>query len=159
LRARDFRYRARVDLARLDRIPTVKVAMTPFPWSIDIDEPIGRAREMMEENEIHHLPVTDQGALVGVITGREVALGEALAKARGGAAVRVREVCVLHAYVVADTEPLDRVVATLARERIGSALVTRRGKLVGVFTVTDACRLLADWLRARFPASHGDDVA
>jgi hypothetical protein len=33
----------------------------------------------------------------------------------------------------------------------------RRGKLVGIFTVTDACRLFADWLRARFP--HGGDEA
>jgi hypothetical protein len=47
----------------------------------------------------------------------------------------------------------------MARDRLGSALVTRRGKLVGVFTVTDACRLLADWLRASFPVAGGDDVA
>jgi CBS domain-containing protein len=149
-----------VDLARLDRMPTVKVAMTPFPWSIDIDEPLARAREMMDAHAIHHLPVTDQGDLVGVITGREVALGTAIAAARdGGEPFRVREVCVLHAYAVADTEPLDRVLATMAEDRVGSALVTRRGKLVGVFTVTDACRLLAEWLRARFPAAGGDDVA
>ena len=47
----------------------------------------------------------------------------------------------------------------MAEQRMGSALVVRRGKLVGVFTVTDACRLLAAWLRERFPDPAGDDVA
>jgi CBS domain-containing protein len=51
------------------------------------------------------------------------------------------------------------VLATMARERLGSALVTRRGKLVGVFTVTDACQLTADWLRTCYPESSDDDVA
>ena len=116
---------------------------------------------MMTEHEIHHLPVTEHGALVGVISGREVALGTAIAQARDARRdPLVREACVLHAYAVEDTEPLDGVLAIMARDRLGSALVTRRGKLVGVFTVTDACRLLADWLRASFPdGASGDDVA
>ena len=42
---------------------------------------------------------------------------------------------------------------------LGSALVTRRGKLVGVFTVTDACRQLGAWLVARFGASPDGDAA
>lgn len=149
-----------MDLGRLDRMPTVKVAMTPFPWSIDIDAPLSQARAMMSEHEIHHLPVTEAGALVGVISGREVALGAAIAQTRDASREPlVREACVLHAYAVEDTEPLDAVLATMARERLGSALVTRRGKLVGVFTVTDACQLTADWLRACYPESSGDDVA
>lgn len=141
-------------------MPTVKVAMTPFPWSIDIDAPLSTARAMMAEHDIHHLPVTERGALVGVISGREVALGAAIAEARdAGNEPLVREVCVLHSYAIEDTEPLDGVLATMAREHIGSALVTRRGKLVGVFTITDACQLMADWLRACFPESGGDEVA
>ena len=95
-----------------------------------------------------------------MLSGREVALGAAIAEARGASSEpRVREVCVLHSYAIEDTEPLDGVLATMARERIGSALVTRRGKLVGVFTITDACQLMADWLRACFPESGGDEVA
>jgi acetoin utilization protein AcuB len=149
-----------MDLGRLDRMPTVKVAMTPFPWSIDIEAPLSDAREMMDEHEIHHLPVTEHGGLVGVISGREVALGTAIAEARDPRReALVREACVLHAYAVEDTEPLDGVLAIMAHERLGSALVTRRGKLVGVLTVTDACRLLAEWLRSCFPETRDDDVA
>jgi len=40
----------------------------------------------------------------------------------------------------------------------GSALVVRKGKLVGIFTVTDACRVLGEILKGRFDGGD-DDVA
>jgi len=142
-----------MDLSRLDHVPTVKLAMTTFPHSVEIDAPLARAREMMREHQIHQLPVTQHGELVGVISERDAAL---LAK-QGNDAGRVRDACTLDAYVVDHGEPLDRVLLRMARDHIGAALVVKRGKLVGIFTVTDACRLFADWLRARFP--HGGDEA
>jgi acetoin utilization protein AcuB len=149
-----------MELERLEHMPSVKLAMTPFPYCVDVDASLAEAREMMVEHDIHHLPVTDHGDLVGVISGREVALGTAIGSVRDPShEPRVREACVLHAYVVEDTTPLDEVVAYLAEHRLGSALVTRRGKLVGVFTVTDACRALAAWLRERFPPPGDDEVA
>lgn len=149
-----------MELAHLEHMPSVKLAMTPFPYCVDADASLAEAREMMVEHGIHHLPVTDAGALVGVISGREVALGTTIASVRDPSREpRVREACVLHPYIVEDTEPLDAVVAHLAEHRVGSALVTRKGKLVGVFTVTDACRVLAGWLRERFPDPPDDEVA
>ena len=145
-----------MDLGRLDHMPTVKLAMTPFPWSIDIDEPLSRARAMMTKHEIHHLPVTDRGALVGVISSDDAAPGRVLPAERDPL---LRAFSVRPAYIVDDTAPLDDVLAIMARERLHAALVTRRDKLVGVFTVTDACRLLAEWLRASFPAVDDDDAA
>jgi CBS domain-containing protein len=54
-------------------------------------------------------------------------------------------------YVVDPNAPLDQVLDTLVARRIGSALVTRKGRLAGVFTVTDACRELARLLREQCP--------
>ena len=147
-----------MDFERLDHMPSVKLAMTPFPYCVDADASLGEARAMMVEHAIHHLPVTDAGALVGVISGREVALGTAISSVRGpGHEPRVRDAAVMHAYVVEDDAPLDVVLAEMAEQRIGSAIVVRRGKLVGVFTTTDACRVLADWLRDRFPGPPPSD--
>ena len=39
----------------------------------------------------------------------------------------------------------------MADRHIGSAVVTKDGKRVGVLTTTDACRALARVLRQRFP--------
>jgi CBS domain-containing protein len=46
----------------------------------------------------------------------------------------------------------------MAEHRLGSALVVRKGKLVGVFTVTDACRVLAGWLREMGAEVEGDGL-
>lgn len=35
--------------------------------------------------------------------------------------------------------------------------VTRHDRLAGIFTASDACRVLGEWLRERFP--RGDDAA
>ena len=47
------------------------------------------------------------------------------------------------------TTPLQRVVAEMAHRRIGSALITKDGRLAGIFTATDACRCLAELLAGR----------
>ena len=55
--------------------------------------------------------------------------------------------------------PLVIVLRHMAEHRLGSALVTRRGKLAGVFTVTDACRAFADYLDGGPPGEGDDDAA
>ncbi len=139
-----------VDYTQLDHIPTVKLAMTPFPHAVDGGAPLSAALEMMEEHGVHQLPVTDQGRLMGVVARGDVAL-VAVGVRGQPRSVRVRDVCVTTAYVVEDRERLDRVLDRMAEEHLSAALVERRGKLVGIFTFTDACRFLAGWLRARFP--------
>ena len=41
----------------------------------------------------------------------------------------------------------------MAENRLGAAIVTKHDKLVGIFTVTDACRALAEVLEG-----HADDT-
>ncbi len=43
-------------------------------------------------------------------------------------------------YSVDLNTPLDVVLLEMAARHIGSALVTRKGRLAGIFTATDACR-------------------
>ena len=47
----------------------------------------------------------------------------------------------------------------MAERHIGSALVTRGGKLVGIFTTTDACRALARVLHEQHPDPGPDQLA
>ena len=145
---------------RLDHPPALTAFMTPFPHSVDLQDPLSRAVAMLDAHEIRHLPVTEGGRLVGVLTAPEVAaaLAEAGGKQRRSP-LRVRDVRVLDAYTVELTERFDRVLAHMARQHIECALVLKRGKLVGIFTVTDACWILADLLRRRFPDDGGEDAA
>jgi len=71
----------------------------------------------------------------------------------------VRDAFVADAYVVDSHEPLDGVLEHLASHHIGSALVTKSGRLAGIFTTTDACRIFCQHLRSLFPSPSGEDAA
>lgn len=129
--------------------PTVRIdaVMTPLPLSVSIDAHVAEAREMMTEHDIRHLPVTEDGELVGVVTERDIAVVlDPELDLPFHEELRVRTVCVRGAYVVGPDEPLATVLAEMARRRIGSTLVALHGRLLGIFTVTDACRLFAEHL-------------
>jgi len=146
---------------KLERIPAIKAAMTPFPWHVALAAPLSEAREMMRQHEIHHLPVTNEaGQLVGVLTERDLHVAEGAAAAADRAhseALRVSEVCVRDPFTVELGAPLDSVLFEMAERHIGSALVVKQGRLAGIFTSHDACRYFADFLREMFPDE--DDVA
>jgi acetoin utilization protein AcuB len=138
-----------MDPRQMERIPPIKAVMTPFPHSVGIDDSIETARRAMSAHAIRHLAVTEEERLVGVISAREIELAV-------GARV-VRDAKLAGAYVVDLNEPLDRVLLALARSHLGSALVVKRGKLVGIFTTSDACRIFGECLRHLFP--NNDDEA
>ena len=142
------------------RIPAIKSVMTAFPYSVDIDAPIAEASEFFQKHDIHHLPVTENDELVGVLTARGISFYLETAKNKKKKKdVIVRDAYVNNAYVVDLNERLDKVLQTMAERHIGSALVTRRGKLAGVFTVSDACSNFAKYLREQFKPPEGNDAA
>jgi acetoin utilization protein AcuB len=131
----------------MKRNPQVIAFMTPFPHSIDIDAPLAQARQMMREGHFRHLPVTSGGDIVGVVTDRDIKL--LLGPDCGNP--DERELKVHDAYidkpcVVPASTPVATVARIMAAHHIGSAIVTKNDKLVGIFTVTDACRALAEVL-------------
>lgn len=144
----------------MKQIPSIKTVMTPFPYSVDIDAPIHEARQFMREHKIRHLPVTASHELVGVVSDRDIKLylGPDLDYPDERAA-RVRDVYLEHPYIVDLNERLDTVLKEMAARHIGSVLVTRHGKLAGVFTSTDACRSFADHLIEQFRPPEGNDAA
>jgi len=54
---------------------------------------------------------------------------------------------------------LDAVLEEMTSRHMGSVLVTSHGRLAGIFTSTDACRVLCDHLRALVPPRPGDNAA
>ncbi len=128
----------------MKRNPQVIAFMTPFPYSVEVDAPLEAAHRLMREHNFRHLPVTSGGALVGILTDRDIKL--ILGPDFGGASERelkVRDAYVERPCVVPASTPVAVVARTMADYHIGSAIVTKNDKLVGIFTVTDACRALA----------------
>ena len=144
----------------MKRLPAIKSAMTPFPYSVDIDAPITEAQQFMRVHKIRHLPVTEKQELVGVLSDRDIKLylGPDLAYPKAQE-TKVRDVYMDDPYIVDLNERLDIVLQAMAERHIGSVLVTRNGKLAGVFTVTDACRKFAEFLQDPVRPPSGDEAA
>ncbi len=144
----------------MDHIPSIRSVMTPFPYFVEVGESLLVARTLMVDHEVRHLPVKDGDTLVGVLTDRD--LKRALDPDLGlppKDELFVRDVYVPDAYTVDASELLDRVLEEMANRHLGSVLITSHGRLAGIFTTTDACRILCGHLRALAPPRRGDDAA
>jgi len=130
--------------------PTIRSEMTEFPYSVEMGAPLMEAQDFMRAHKIRHLPVTDDGILVGVVTDRDVKLlfGPDF-QYPDPDELKVSDAVVQESYVVDVDTPLESVLELMAEKHIGSALVTENGDLQGIFTSTDACRAFADYLNAR----------
>ena len=137
------------------RMPSLAAVMTPFPHAIDSDGNLAQAREMMEEHDFSHLPVTEDGKLVGMVSQRALLIAQAL----GGAdlaSLTVSQVITPDPYVVDIRAALDEVVEGMAATHAGSALVVKNDKLVGILTDTDVAKLLTQTLRELYPPPVDD---
>lgn len=139
----------------MKRNPQVVAFMTPFPYSVEIDAPLGQAHQLMREHHFRHLPVTSAGEIVGMLSDRDIklVLGPDLG-CPSEADLKVRDAYVEQPCIVSAATPVASVARTMAEKRIGSAIVVKGNKLVGIFTVTDACRALADVLTTTGPESN-----
>jgi CBS domain-containing protein len=134
---------------KMTKIPPVGSVMTSSVLSVEIDAPVRAAEDIMTDHEVRHLAVTESQLLVGVLSDRDIAFVSNAGEPDLRDSLRVRDVCSLDVYSVERDEPLDRVVSEMAERHIGSVMVTDGGKVSGVFTATDACRYLAEFLRGR----------
>lgn len=142
-----------------ERIPEMLAVMTPFPYTIDVRAGISEARAMIAEHDIRHLAVTEERRLIGIVSQRD--LDAAQTPARGAEPddeLSVGDAFVDHPYMVDVTIPLDEVLDEMWERRIGAALVLKAGKLVGILTAADVCRLFAEHLR-RVAKVPPDEVA
>jgi acetoin utilization protein AcuB len=144
----------------MSKLPSLKTAMTPFPYSVDLDASFDEASELMGHHDVRHLPVTHDNAVVGVITDRDLTSAMHIRSGAGDSStLNVRDLYIADPYMVSVDEPLENVLLTMATRHIGSAIVTRGDKLAGMFTAVDACRAFGEYLRDHAPDPDGEDAA
>ena len=142
------------------KMPKVGLVMTSFPFFVQADDTAAKIERMMSDHDIRHLPVQDKGEIVGIVSERDLhhfVKPDAAPDVK--ARIKARDLMVADPYVVAFSTPLNEVVSGMANRHIGSAIVMRRGKLAGVLTAIDVCRILADYLEAIFSGSQAGEAA
>jgi CBS domain-containing protein len=124
--------------------------MTPNPIRIHLQSTLPQARKLMEENHIRRLPVVKEDELVGIVTFGDIRE----AQPSNVSSLRSYEMEHLINLITVDTvmtaDPItitpDTTIAEAARifleHKFGGLPVVKKGKLVGIITETDFCRLL-----------------
>lgn len=132
-------------------LPKISKYMTTTPHAINSESLLSEALEVMNKNHIRHLPVLKQGDVFGLISDRDVKSIFAFAGANPKT-IKVGDICVDDPFITRPEAPLDEVASQMAARKVGSALVVDNGKLVGIFTATDACQALSEICNTRFHA-------
>jgi acetoin utilization protein AcuB len=106
-----------------------------------------RAFDLMRSRNIHHLPVVDDGQVVGIVAERDLLLAAANF---GRSEVPVGEIMHSPAVCIAESALLKEAARLLVVQHIGSLPVLDSKKaLVGIITETDVFKIAAGMLRAR----------
>lgn len=129
-------------------IPQVRKFMTYQPQVIDSEQSVAQARDFMREHRLRHLPVVGSQGLVGILTDRDIKLVLGF-KDADPQRLKVGDACTPSPYMTTPEALLSEVVAHMADKKYGCALVVDNGKLVGIFTETDAYRALSELLETR----------
>lgn len=123
----------------------VKDWMTPDPITVTPDTPIRGARRLLAYHGIRHLPVVNEGRVVGMISDRDVCIGRQPADLVAGGtddepvtAHRVESVMSTPVHDIESGEPIEAAARLMLSRRISAlAVVDVERRLVGVVTTTD----------------------
>lgn len=147
------------DLFEAERIPaepsphplTAADAMTAPAVSVRPTDSLLDAARLMVDHQIRHLPVVEDGEVVGMISDRDIrtVAGDPVryVESRDGEGAQepsVRDAMTPAALTVHANRPLRDIANELADEKVGALpVVDMDGKLVGIVSYVDALRALA----------------
>ncbi len=113
----------------------VKKWMAKKPVTIGKDSGIQEAIDLMKQHSIRHLPVVDDGNLVGLVTQGD--LREALIPSIIED-ISLRHVMIANPITVSSDDTVGHAARLIFKHKIGGLpVVTKTNRLVGIITVTD----------------------
>jgi acetoin utilization protein AcuB len=121
----------------------VREVMATHPITVRPHETARHAYQLMRDNRFRHLPVVEDGRLVGILSDRDlrpVLLSPGLARAR------VRELMSEDLTTVGPDTPIEEAASLLVVKKIGCLPVMAQGQLVGIVTETDLLAVLVELL-------------
>lgn len=134
----------------MNLLDPVEKIMTKNPISISPNDPISHVGELFSQNKIHHLPVVDNGKLVGIVSksdylffrrgySKETVMDEHRIKKHTASEIMIKG--------VAKMEPTDRINVSLEifKENLFHAIpVVDNETLIGIITPLDIIKHLAE---------------
>ncbi len=128
--------------------------MTPNPKTVEPGNSISTAIRIMQEGGFHHLPVVNEGRLVGIVHANDIRRGLGMTSLPENApavphvwdAVPVRNVMQLVRQKVTPDTPVRQAITLMRNWALTGLPVLEGDELVGMVTLTDVLRITADLL-------------
>lgn len=129
-------------------IPEIQRYMTTSPLTVNGEQTLYFAKQLMLENKIRHLPVLEGGKIVGIISERDIDYIQNF-KDVDMEVEKVEDAMTESPVIVEASAHLDEVCEVMASDKIGSVLVQDNKKLVGIFTWIDALNAMSNLMHTR----------
>jgi CBS domain-containing protein len=112
-------------------------------WSIDVEEPVLEAIQLMADKHVGALPVTRNGELVGVISERDYAR-KVILLGRSSAETQVWQIMSSPVVTVAPDQDVRQCMQLMTNRRIRHLPVVEQGRMIGVISIGDLVRAVIE---------------
>ncbi len=112
-------------------------------WSVDADEPVLEAIQIMADRHVGALPVLRNDALVGVISERDYARKVVLL-GRSSAETPVWQIMSSPAVTVTPEQRVKECMQIMTEQRIRHLPVVEHGQMIGVISIGDLVRAVIE---------------
>lgn len=112
-------------------------------WSVDVDEPVLEAIQIMADRHIGALPVLRNGELAGMVSERDYAR-KVILLGRSSAETSVWEIMTSPVVTVGPGEDIHRCMELMTEQRIRHLPVIEEGRMVGVISIGDLVRAVIE---------------
>ena len=123
------------------KAPIVQKFMTRLPLEIEQIDNVANARRLMELFDIRHVPVMKGLHLKGIISQRDI-LNATIRHGQNIDELPIDEIYQEDVLTVSPVTPIDEVIQQMRDRSVGSAVVVDGEYVVGIFTTTDALKML-----------------
>jgi len=113
--------------------------MTHNPVAAGLEDKLSTIEAKMHEGDFRAVPVVSDGAVVGIITDRDLRRLTGMLDA-----TRVKDAMAESVITVTIDTPINEAARLLRQRKIGGLPVVEAGKLVGMITVTDVLEALTE---------------
>ena|SRR5437879_2902570 len=140
----------------VDRRPTVGQFMTPNPFTLEPEDSLMQALEIMRLRGVRRIPIVLAGMLVGLLVEGDLKRAEPstlsesqedFTRVMEGTAIS--RIMIQNPVTVSAATPLLEAARTLHSTKYGSLPVVEDGRLVGIITDNDMLRALIEILRSK----------
>ena len=121
--------------------------MIPTPETIGQEQTLSFAAARMEKHDFRHLPVLHGGALVGILSDRDVKMVGSLSGVNPEE-LTIEDAMTPDPYAVPPGTRLGEVIDAMIEHKYGCAVIAEGPKVHGIVTTTDMLRILVGELSA-----------